>query len=357
MLLRLRTTTTAADRERLEHVARERGYRVTTLGQAGIVVELVRQEGRPEPGDRVAFEDLSFVAGVLDSSDAPERVERTPGREDTIQRFGRAAFGGPFVSLIAGPCAVEDEERLLAIARAVRAAGATLLRGGAFKPRTSPYAFQGAGREGLERLARVRAEVGLPIVTEVLDPRDVEVVASVADVLQIGARSMSNFALLAEAARSGKGVLLKRGLAASVREFLLAAEHVLSRGNERVLLCERGVRGFDSVTRNLLDVGAIAYLKRATHLPVVVDPSHAAGRSDLVRPLARAGLAAGADGLMVEVHPKPNEARSDGAQAVSPADFAEIAREAAALVRLDGRRLVLEKDVPEPNTKTEGAHP
>ncbi|HEX6885677.1 MAG TPA: 3-deoxy-7-phosphoheptulonate synthase [Planctomycetota bacterium] len=346
MLLRLRPTATEADLEVLRRVAGERGYEVRLLDARRIVAELTRRDGRPAAGDRSAFEDLSFVAGVLDASDAPELAERTPGREDSILRVGEAAFGGPFVSLIAGPCAVEDERRLLEIARAVKASGATCLRGGAYKPRTSPYSFQGAGREGLEALARVRAELELPIVTEVLDPRDVASVAAVADVLQIGARSMANYALLAEVARTQKVVLLKRGPAASVREFLLAAEHVLARGNARVLLCERGVRGFDQVTRNVLDVGAIAHLKRVTHLPVIVDPSHAAGRPELVLPLARAGLAAGADGLMIEVHPQPNEARSDGAQAVSPADFAEIARAAAALARLDGRRLVVAREAP-----------
>ncbi len=352
MLLRLRSSPSASDLEVLQRVAGERGYSVRFLDRRQIVAELEHRDGRTQPGDRVAFEDLSFVAGVLDASDAPELGERTPGREDTIQRVGEAAFGGPFVSLIAGPCAVEDEARLLEIARAVRAAGATLLRGGAYKPRTSPYSFQGSGREGLERLARAGRATGLGLVTEVLDPRDVEAVADVADVLQIGARSMSNFALLAEVARTGRVVLLKRGLSATAREFLLAAEHVLARGNARVILCERGVRGFDRVTRNVLDVGTIAYLKRVTHLPVIVDPSHAAGRADLVLPLAKAGLAAGADGLMVEVHPQPNEARSDGAQAVSPADFAEIARCAAALARLDGRRLVTPQTAPESVGKT-----
>lgn len=345
MLLRLRPSASTSDREALQRLARERGYEPSFLGERGLVVELVRRSGVPAAGDRVLFEDLSFVAGVLDASDAPERAERTSGRADTILRVGEAAFGGPYVALIAGPCAVEDEERLLEIARAVRASGATLLRGGAFKPRTSPYSFQGAGRAGLERLGRVSAQVGLPVVTEVLDPRDVEAVAGVAEVLQIGARNMANFALLAEAAQSGKAVLLKRGMMATAREFLLAAEHVLARGNERVILCERGVRGFDQVTRSVLDVGTVAHLKRATHLPVIVDPSHAAGRADLVLPLAKAGLAAGADGLMVEVHSCPSEARSDGAQAISPADFAELACAAAGLVRLDGRRLVTGKEV------------
>jgi 3-deoxy-7-phosphoheptulonate synthase len=344
MLLRLRPMASDADLEVLRRLAEARGYELGLLDRRRIVVELTHRSGGPSAGDRSAFEDLSFVAGVIDGSDAPERVERTGGREDTVIRVGEASFGGPFVALIAGPCAVEDEARLLEIARAVKASGATLLRGGAYKPRTSPYSFQGAGREGLERLARVRAAVGLPIVTEVLDPRDVPSVAAVADVLQLGARSMANYALLAEAAATQRVVLLKRGPAATVREFLRAAEHLLARGNERVILCERGVRGFDQVTRNVLDVGAVAHLKRATHLPVIVDPSHAAGRSELVLPLAKAGLAAGADGLMVEVHPQPNEARSDGAQAITPADFSELARTAAALVRLDGRRLVVGKD-------------
>jgi 3-deoxy-7-phosphoheptulonate synthase len=235
---------------------------------------------------------------------------------------------------------VQDEERLLEIARAVRAAGGTLLRGGAFKPRTSPYSFQGLGREGLERLAHAREETGLAIVTEVLDPREVETVGQVADVFQIGSRSMSNAPLLREVGRTNKPVLLKRGLSATVREFLLAAEYVLSEGNAQVILCERGIRGFDTVTRNVLDVGTVAYLKRATHLPVIVDPSHAAGRAELVRPLARAGLAAGADGLLVEVHPRPGEAHSDGDQAISTAEFGRLAAEARALCALDERTLV-----------------
>jgi len=339
MLLRLRPSTRGPDLEAFQRLAREKGYESRFLDRERTLVELMRTSGHGQPGDRAAFEDLSSVAAVLDSSDAPELHERGGQRQATIVRVGEASFGGPFLSLIAGPCAVEDEERLLAIARAVRDAGATLLRGGAFKPRTSPYSFQGLRERGLEFLRRARAEVGLPIVTEVLDPRDVERVAEVADVLQTGSRSMSNTALLSEVARSGKPVLLKRGLAATVREFLLAAEHVLAAGNERVILCERGVRGFDHVTRNLLDLGAVAHLKRATHLPVIVDPSHAAGRPELVLPLAKAGIAAGADGLIVEVHPMPCEARSDGAQAISPADFAELARYVAQLARLEGRRL------------------
>jgi 3-deoxy-7-phosphoheptulonate synthase len=345
MLLHLSTASSASDLEALRRVAAEKGYELRFLDRGRSVVELVRESGPGKPGDRVAFEDLACVLRVLDASEAPELHQRVPGREDTVVRIGAAAFGGSSVSLIAGPCAVENEAHVLEIARAVRDAGATALRGGAYKPRTSPYSFQGLGPKGLEILARVRTEVGLAILTEVLDPREVERVAAVADALQIGSRSMSNVALLAEVGRCGKPVVLKRGLAATARELLLAAEHVLARGNRDVVLCERGVRGFDRVTRNVLDVGTVAHLKRVTHLPVIVDPSHAAGRPELVLPLARAGLAAGADGLIVEVHVDRSRARSDAAQALTPAEFATLARSAAALAQLDGRRLVVPEGV------------
>jgi 3-deoxy-7-phosphoheptulonate synthase len=251
-----------------------------------------------------------------------------------------ARFGGGHLAVIAGPCAVEDGVRLLEIARGVRARGATLLRGGACKPRTSPYSFQGTGAIGLELLARARLETGLGVVTEVLDPRQVEAVGEVADMFQVGSRNMANTPLLSELGRTRKPVLWKRGFGATLREFLLAAEFVLAGGNTEVVLCERGIRGFDPSTRNVLDVGGVAWLKRTTHLPVIVDPSHAAGRSDLVRPLARAGLAAGADGLIIEVHTETSEARSDGAQAISAEAFALIAKDAAAIAALDRRTVV-----------------
>ncbi len=341
MLLHLRSNLGPRELASVEVVARELGLELRYLDAGRTVVEL---RGPADPRARSRFEDLAVVRAVLDSADQPERVQATAERPHGEVRIGAARFGGGHVALIAGPCAVEDHGRLLEIARAVRRAGALVLRGGAFKPRTSPHAFQGLGPDGLEMLAEARRETGLAVLTEVLDPRDVARVGEVADAFQIGSRSMSNAALLAEVGRTDKPILLKRGLAATVREFLLAAEYVLERGNSRVILCERGVRGFDRVTRNLLDVGAVAHLKGATHLPVIVDPSHAAGRADLVRPLARAGLAAGADGLIVEVHPAPHEVHSDGAQALSPAAFADLAREAEQLAALDGR-LVLR---PEP---------
>jgi 3-deoxy-7-phosphoheptulonate synthase len=335
MLLRLQKGLPDEQIETVLALARELGYRHRFLDERAEILSL---EGTGRPDHRSRFEDLCAVKAVLDAGDAHERHERD-GRADTVVRVGDARFGGGSVSLIAGPCAVEDEERLIEIARDVRARGATLLRGGAWKPRTSPYSFQGLREEGLAMLARARAETGIGIVTEVLDPRDVERIGDVADMFQIGARSMTNTPLLVEVGRAKKPVLLKRGLQASVREFLLAAEFVLAQGNTQVVLCERGVRGFDTNTRNMLDVGAVAHLKIATHLPVVVDPSHAAGRSDLVRALARAGLAAGADGLIVEVHPDPGEVHSDGSQAVLPAEFSAIVSDAVAIAALDGRRI------------------
>jgi 3-deoxy-7-phosphoheptulonate synthase len=340
MLLRLRRGLPGSQSDSILALAKELGYRARFLEGAQGLLRLDGPEGTGRPEHRSRFEDCAGVEAVLDAGEARERHERAPGQPDTVVSVGEAKFGGGHVSLIAGPCAVESAERLLEIARSVQAAGAVLLRGGAYKPRTSPYSFQGKGEEGLDCLAQARAETGLGIVTEVLDPRDVERVAEVADMLQIGARSMTNTPLLAEVGATGKAVLLKRGFSATVREFLLAAEFLLARGNLRVVLCERGVRGFDKTTRNLLDVGAVAHLKQATHLPVIVDPSHAAGRSDLVRPLARAGLAAGADGLIIEVHTETSEARSDGAQAISAEAFALITKDAAAIAALDRRTVV-----------------
>ena len=289
MILRLRSPLSQAEEAALFALARERGYTARLLDGARRLMELRSVAGGGQPQDRACFEDLAAVEAVLDSADAPELFRRQPGRDVSLVRAGDALFGGGHVSLIAGPCAVESEERVLEIARRVRASGATLLRGGAFKPRTSPYSFQGLGHAGLELLARVRTQVGIGVVTEVLDPRDLEAVCAVADVLQIGARNMANYALLREVGQLRHPVLVKRGPAATAREFLLAAEYVLAGGNENVLLCERGVRGFDRVTRNVLDLGTVAWLKETTHLPVLVDPSHAAGRADLVLPLAKAG--------------------------------------------------------------------
>ncbi|MBV9786820.1 MAG: 3-deoxy-7-phosphoheptulonate synthase [Chloroflexi bacterium] len=244
--------------------------------------------------------------------------------QPTTIRIGEAVVGGGVPTVIAGPCAVESEGQLLLTARAVAEAGAHLLRGGAYKPRTSPYAFRGLGLAGLELLALARETTGLPFCTEVVDTRDVEIVARYADVLQIGARNMHNSALLEEAGRSGKPVILKRGLSATVEEWLLAAEYILATGNPNVILCERGIRTYETATRNTLDLNAVALVKQRSHLPVLVDPSHGTGKWYLVQPLALAGLTAGADGLMVEVHHDPDRATSDGPQSLTHAHFAQL---------------------------------
>lgn len=250
-----------------------------------------------------------------------------------------AIVGGRELAIIAGPCSVEGRDMLQQTAQSVREAGAGMLRGGAFKPRTSPYAFQGLGKAALEMLAEVRAETGLPVVTEVMDTRQVEVVGEYADMLQIGARNMQNFSLLSEVGRIQRPVLLKRGLSATIKELLMAAEYIMAQGNRDVILCERGIRTYETATRNTLDVGAIPVLKRETHLPVIVDPSHAAGRADLVAPLAFAAVAAGADGLVIEVHPSPEKALSDGDQSLSFAAFDDLMRNLRPFAEAAGRTI------------------
>jgi 3-deoxy-7-phosphoheptulonate synthase len=254
-------------------------------------------------------------------------------------RDAHAAFGGSAITVIAGPCSVENREMLATSAALVRRAGASMLRGGAFKPRTSPYAFQGLGVEALRLLAEVRAETGLPVVTEVMDTRQVDLVAEHADMLQVGARNMQNFALLAELGRVQRPVLLKRGLSATIKELLMAAEYIMANGNHNVVLCERGIRTYETATRNTLDIGAIPVLKRESHLPVIVDPSHAGGDASLVAPLAFAAIAAGADGLIVEVHPDPECALSDGDQSLAPPAFATMMEQLGAFAAAAGRSL------------------
>ena len=266
-------------------------------------------------------------------------VSREVTPDATVVDVRGRRLGDGYFGLVAGPCTVESREQTLESARAVAAAGGTWLRGGAYKLRTSPYSFQGLGREALEILAEAREESGLPLVTELLDPRHAEAIAEVVDVVQIGARNMQNVPLLAEAGALGKPVLVKRGPACSVDELLMAAEHVAKAGSAQVVLCERGIRTFERSTRYTLDVGAVPVLKGRTHLPVIVDPSHAAGRRDLVLPLARAAVAAGADGVMIEVHPEPEHALCDGPQLVATADLGDVADELRALASLMGKTL------------------
>lgn len=244
-----------------------------------------------------------------------------PDREKTEVTVGPVTFKSNSFIVIAGPCSIESEEQAFDIARAVKKSGAHILRGGAFKPRTSPYSFQGLGNEGLRILAGVKKELNIPVITEVLDVRDLESVAEVADIVQIGTRNMQNFSLLKEVGRINKPVMLKRGIAATIKEWLLSAEYILKNGNENVILCERGIRSFDPETRNLLDLSAVALIREMSHLPVIVDPSHALGRRDLIEPMSKAALACGSYGVMIEVHDKPEEALSDGAQAINYAEF------------------------------------
>jgi len=285
---------------------------------------------------------LSAAEGVIDvrTDTAPyPMVSRDAHPDPTRIRIRDVVVGGTDIAIIAGPCSVESQGQILESARAVRSGGAVMLRGGAFKPRTSPYSFQGLEKEGLEHLADAREQTGLPVVTEIVSSEDVELVETYADVFQVGARNMQNFRLLRAVGQSAKPVLLKRGMSATVDELLHAAEYILSAGNPRVMLCERGIRTFGNHTRNTLDVGAIAVLKARTHLPVIVDPSHAAGLREFVPQLAMAGIAAGADGIIVEVHPDPSVAMSDGRQSLTPEGFADMVTRLRPVAEAVGRRL------------------
>lgn len=286
-----------------------------------------------------ALEALECVESLVPILQPFKLASREVRPDDTVVAVNGARFGGGHVGVMAGPCSVESWEQLRAVAHAVKAAGAHVLRGGAFKPRTSPYAFQGLEAEGLRLLAAARREVGLPVVTEVLEPAMVGLVAEHADIVQVGARNAQNFSLLREVGQCRKPVLLKRGMATTIKEFLLSAEYVLAGGNPHVLLCERGIRTFETATRFTLDLNAVPVIKRLSHLPVVVDPSHGTGHWEYVAPMAKAGLACGADGLIIEVHHRPEEALSDGAQSLKPDRFARLMGELGALASALGRRL------------------
>jgi 3-deoxy-7-phosphoheptulonate synthase len=328
----------AAVAEKIERAGarahRSQGARVTVIGAIGDVeqdanVESLGLEGQP---------GVDRVVPIL----KPYKLASAQFRhgERTVLEIDGRKVGGDHFALIAGPCTVESREQTLDTARAVRDGGATLLRGGAYKPRTSPYAFQGLGQEGLRLLAEAKAETGLPVVTELMDVRDIDAVLEVADVIQIGARNMQNYSLLTEVGRSGRPALLKRGLSAPLDELLMAAEYILKEGNPAVMLCERGVRGFENAyRRSTLDLMAVPILKELSHLPVIVDPSHAAGRRDLVLSLSLAAAAAGADGIIVEVHPAPDEALCDGPQSLPTDTFAEYAAAVERAAALAGKAL------------------
>ena len=306
-----------------------RGTERTIIGAIG--------DGRPINRDQFVL--MPGVDRVVPISRSYKLASREFSPEDTVFPLNGMELEPGQVLIIAGPCSVESREQIIESAHAVREAGAHALRGGAFKPRTSPYSFQGLGKEGLEYLAEARAQTGLPIVTEVMSPSQVDLVASHADVMQIGARNMQNYALLHAVGESGHPVLLKRGMSATIEDLLMAAEYVLSHGNRRVMLCERGIRTFETATRNTTDINAIPVLKMSTHLPVILDPSHGTGHWEYVNSIARAGIAAGADGLMVEVHPNPDEALSDGGQSLKPGRFAELVDQIKAIAEATGRNL------------------
>ncbi len=286
---------------------------------------------------QVPFQAYPAVERVIPIMKPFKLASREFQDEPTVIRVGDVQLGGGTFVVIAGPCSVETEEQVVESARIAKRAGAKLFRGGAFKPRTSPYSFQGLGEEGLRLLARAREETGLPVVTEVLDVRDVDLVYRYADVLQVGARNMQNFLMLKELGKQDKPVLLKRGMSATVEEWLMAAEYILKEGNRKVVLCERGIKTFETGTRNTLDISSVPAVKNLSHLPVVVDPSHATGVSELVPPLCLAALAAGADGVMVEMHPRPREALCDGSQSLDPESFEAMMKEVTRLASYMGK--------------------
>jgi 3-deoxy-7-phosphoheptulonate synthase len=338
MLIVMRHGAPEEDIRRVSETIEEMGYEARPMpGKQRTTIGLVGNDGRVD-GSRLAA--LPGVQEIIHVTKPYKQVSREWKAETTIVRLpGGLTVGGEEVVVMAGPCSVESEPQILEAARAVREAGATVLRAGAYKPRSSPYSFQGMGRAGLKLLARAREETGLLIVTEAMDAEEMDFVAEVADIIQLGARNMQNYSLLKRAGRSGKPILLKRGLSATIQELLLSAEYILAEGNPNVILCERGVRGFDPATRNILDLSAIAVVHGLSHLPIIADPSHGTGHRDMVTPMARAAVAAGADGLLVEVHPSPDRALSDGAQSLYPTQFDLMMKETRLIAEAIGRRV------------------
>lgn len=319
----------------VEERLKELGYQSHLIrGVERIVIGAI---GNKSPDSLAVLERMAGVEKLVPVMAPYKLVSREVKIEDTVVQIGDIAVGGPRLTVMAGPCAVESAEQLLTAAEAVKKAGAVILRGGAYKPRTSPYSFQGLEEEGLKMLAEVRRLTGLKVVTEVMDPHDVSLVSSYADILQVGARNMQNFPLLREVGVSHHPVLLKRGLAATVEEWLMAAEYILAEGNYNVILCERGIRTYENYTRNTLDISAIPLVKRLSHLPVIADPSHSSGNWRLVAPLAKAAVAAGADGLIIEVHPNPQQALCDGPQSLTPEKFDCLMQELEPLAAAVGR--------------------
>jgi len=338
VLIVMRHGATDEEVRRVVAVIEEMGYKARPMpGAQRTAVGLVGNDGRV---DASRLEGLPGVQDVIHVSKPYKQVSREWKAENTVVRLaGGVQVGGTEVVAIAGPCSVESERQIIEAARLVKEAGAVILRGGAWKPRTSPYSFQGLGRPGLRLLAKARDETGVLVCTEAMDPEGVGYVAEMADIIQIGARNMQNFSLLKAAGRAKKPVLLKRGMSATIEELLLSAEYLLAEGNHDVILCERGIRGFDTATRNVFDLTAIPVVHKLSHLPIIADPSHGTGLRDKVIPMARAAVAAGADGIMIEVHPNPEQALSDGAQTLFPEQFAQLMREVRVIADVIGRRV------------------
>ncbi len=335
MLVVMRQNATPADVEAVVEKIRSLGLSPHAIpGAQRTAIGITGNKGGLDPS---LFEGMSGVGEAIRVSQPFKLVSREVKPEDTVIDVGGATIGGKDLAIMAGPCSVESEEQLMASAQAAKAAGAKFLRGGAFKPRTSPYEFQGLGEAGLKLLALARERTGLKVVTEVMDPDDLPACLEYADVLQLGARNMQNFSLLKRLGAVKKPVLLKRGPSATIREWLMAAEYVVAHGNHQVALCERGIRTFETMTRNTLDLNAVPILKTLTHLPVIVDPSHGIGLRAHVPAMARAGVAAGADGLIVEVHPRPEKALSDGPQSLTPVEFEELMRQVRVIAGAVGR--------------------
>jgi 3-deoxy-7-phosphoheptulonate synthase len=340
MLVVMQSDATQTQIDTVCRVIGEMGYKAVPMpGGQRTAIGLVGNDGKVDDSQIVG---LSGVAQVIHVSKPFKQVSREWKPETTQVQLARGVVvGGTDVVVIAGPCSVESEQQIVTAARAVRAAGATALRGGAFKPRSSPYSFQGLGKKGLELLSLAKRETGLAIVSEAMDEAGADLVAEHADCIQIGARNMQNYSLLRAVGRLGRPVLLKRGMAATIHELLLSAEYILAEGNPNVILCERGVRSFDNVTRNMFDLNAIPIVQKLSHLPIIADPSHATGLRDKVTPMARAAVAAGADGVMVEVHPTPERALSDGAQSLYPEQFTRLMMELRLIAEAIGRRVAL----------------
>ncbi len=338
MLIVMKSHATQEEIDAVEKRIQELGYMAHKI--VGVERTVIGAVGDERGKDRLqALESMAGVENVSPILKPYKLASREVRPEPSEINCGGQIVGGKALMMIAGPCSVESTEQICSTARSVRDAGANFMRGGAYKPRTSPYSFQGLAEEGLKMLAAAREDSGLPIVTEVMNPREVDLVAEYADVMQVGARNVQNFSLLKELGKIDKPILLKRGLMTTIKEFLMSAEYILSEGNSQIILCERGIRTFETATRNTLDISCIPVLKQETHLPVIVDPSHATGYWHLVASMSRASIAAGADGLMIEVHPDPANAFSDGPQSLKPKKYAQLMKELKPFAELMGRSI------------------